>query len=264
MACFLIGSERAARGHAFCVVDQAGAIVLRFGFAHSERGIGDALARLADLAPANGLAGAIERPGGLLVERDARTRELQALSRLRDDQVEAAAAATNQPAALLEQRWPGAKGIFSRLDCEIALDVLERYPTAKSAASLGEARLAGFLRRHSYSGRRSPSEPLARLRTAPRPVACLDPEIVAELVRAQARPPRTPLRTIADLDRTLAAGVAQHDKARTLAPLPRIGAITLGQVVAEVGPFLERVETVEQAAAGTRMRSASSCVLGWA
>lgn len=301
MTFFSVGIDWAARSHALCVVDRAGAIVLRFGFAHNEHGIGEAFARLRELAPAGELPVAIERPSGLLVERlseaghpivpvhpnafaaararwgaagakddpgdaykladylrtdghrlrrvEARTRELQALSRLRDDHVEAKVAATNQLAALLDQHWPGAKAIFARLDCEIALDFLERYPTPESAARLGEARLGAFLRRHSYSGRRSPVELLARLRSAPRPVASLDCEIVAQLVRAQARLLRTLLHTIANLDRALAASVSQHAKAHTLAPLPRIGEINLGQIVGELGPILERAETAKQAAA---------------
>jgi hypothetical protein len=299
-----VGIDWAARSHALCVVDGQGAIVLRFGFAHSERGIEEMLGRLRELAAPAELAVAIERPSGLLVERlhpaghpvvpvhpnafaaarsrwgtagaksdpgdafkladylrtdghrlrrlrpvDACTRELQALSRLRDDHIQANVAATHQLAALLDQHWPGAKAVFARLDSPIALDFLERYPTPQAAARLGEARLAAFLRRHRYSGRRSAAELLARLREAPRPLALIDPEVVAELVRAQARLLRMLLRTIADLDRALAAALSQHGKAQTLAPLPRIGEINLGQIVAEVGPVLERVETVEQAAA---------------
>jgi transposase len=299
-----VGVDWAARSHELCVVDQAGAVVLRFGFAHSERGISEALARLAALGPASDLAVAIERPSGLLVERlleagyavvpvhpnafaaarsrwgaasakddpgdaykladylrtdghrlrrllpvDPRLRELQALSRLRDDHVAAKVAASNQLAALLDEHWPGAKAIFARLDSQIALDFLERYPTPESTSRLGEARLAAFLRRHSYCGRRSASELLVRLQAAPRAAGVLDTEVLAELVRAQARLLRTLIETIADLDRALAASVGQHAKGRVLASLPRVGEINLAQIVAEAGPILERVQTVEQAAA---------------
>jgi hypothetical protein len=79
------------------------------------------------------------------------------------------------------------------------LDFLERYPTPQAAQRLGEARLASFLRRHSYSGRRSPAELLARLRAAPVATDTLDPEVVAECVRAQVRLLRTLLGTLADL-----------------------------------------------------------------
>jgi hypothetical protein len=52
------------------------------------------------------------------------------LVRLRDDHVAARVAATNQLAALFDQHCPGAAAIFARLDSEIALSFLERYPTA--------------------------------------------------------------------------------------------------------------------------------------
>jgi transposase len=301
---FFAGIDWAARSHELCVVDEAGGIVSRLGFAHSEQGLGEALARLRELGEPSALPVAIERTSGLLVERllaaghpvvpihpnafaaarprwgaagaksdpgdafkladylrtdrrrlrrlrpiEARTRELQALSRMRDDHVEAKVAACNQLAALLDQHWPGGAAIFARLDSEIALDFLERYPTPESASRLGEARLAAFLRRSSYCGRRSPGELLGRLRAAPSPVSLLDNEVVAELVRAQTRLLRTLVHTIADLDRALGAALLGHAKAHTLAPLPRIGEVNLAQIVGELGPVLERATSVEQAAA---------------
>lgn len=299
-----VGIDWASKAHELCVVDQHGAIVAQFGFAHTERGIAGAVERLARLGNTSQLPIAIERPDGLLVDRlldaghevvpihpnafhasrprwegagsksdpgdayrladllrtdrhrlrplrplDQATRELQALVRLRDDHVAARVAATNQLAALLAQHWPGAAAIFGRLDSEIALDFHERYPTPDSTARLGEARLGAFLRRHSYSGRRSASELLARLREAPKPAHALDAAIVAELVHAQTRIVRTLLRSIADLDRAIAASLDRHTKAQLLKPLPRIGTISLGQVVAEVGPLLNRTSNAEQAAA---------------
>jgi transposase len=299
-----VGIDWASRAHELCVIDEQGAVVERFGFAHSERGIRGALERLAKLAVAGELPIAIERPDGLLVDRlleaghevvpihanafhaarprwegagsksdvgdafrladllrtdrqrlrplrplDQATRELQTLVRLRDDHVKARVAATNQLTALLGQHWPGAAAIFGRLDSEIALAFLERYPTPQSTARLGETRLAAFLRRHSYCGRRSANELLARLREAPQPVHVLDPEIVAELVHAQVRLVRTLLNTIADLDRAIAATLDQHTKAQLLKPLPRVGTINLGQLVAELGPLLERTTTADETAA---------------
>jgi transposase len=299
-----VGIDWASRAHELCVVDEEGAVVARFGFAHSERGISETLDRLAKLGSPDELPIAIERPDGLLVDRlldaghpvvpihanafhaarprwegaggksdigdafrladllrtdqhrlrplrplDQATRELQALVRLRDDHVAARVAATNQLAALLGQHWPGAAAIFGRLDSEIALSFLERYPTPQSAARLGEARLASFLIRHSYSGRRTPDQLLARLRQAPRPVHVLDAEVVAGLVRAQARLVRTLLASIAGLDHAIAATLDQHAKAQLLRLLPRIGSISLAQIVAEVGPLLERTTNADQAAA---------------
>jgi transposase len=299
-----VGIDWASRAHELCVVDEQGAVVSRFGFAHSERGIGEALARLAKLAQPSQLPVAIERPDGLLVDRllerghpvvpihpnafhaarprwegagsksdpgdayrladllrtdhhrlrplqplDQETRELRALVRLRDDHVAARVAATNQLAGLLGQHWPGAAAIFGRLDSEIALNFLDRYPTPQSTARLGEARLASFLRRHSYCGRRPAGKLLARLRQAPRPVHGLDPDVVSELVHAQVHLVRTLLGSIADLDRAIAATLDQHAKAQLLRPLPRVGTISLGQLVAEVGPVLDRTSNADEAAA---------------
>src|SRR5205085_7272403 len=64
-----VGIDWASRAHELCVVDAQGAVVERFGFAHSERGITSALTRLAKLASPAELPVAIERPDGLLVDR---------------------------------------------------------------------------------------------------------------------------------------------------------------------------------------------------
>lgn len=180
---------------------------------------------------------------------DDATAEVQALSRMRDDHVEAKVAATNQLRALLERHWPGATTVFARLDSDIALAFLDDYPTPASAARLGEARMKMFCRRHSYCGRRDPAVLVERLRSAPEPTEALSSEILAELVRAQVRLLRTLLATIADLDRAMGAALLEHPKAQLLAPLPRIGEVNLAQVIGEVGPILARALDVDHACA---------------
>jgi transposase len=214
----------------------------RWGAARAKSDPGDSY-KLADLLRTDGHRLRRLRPP------DATTRNLQAMVRLRDDHVEAKTAATNQLGALLDAHWPGAKAIFARLDSPIALDFLERYPTPQTAERLGEARLAAFLRRHSYCGRRPPAELLARLRAAPVAVAGLDPDVLAECVRAQVRLLRALLDTLTDLDRALVAALPEHPKTAMLSPLPRIGEINLAQILAEVGPILDRATDVEHAAA---------------
>lgn len=80
------------------------------------------------------------------------TLELQALTRTRADHVEAKVAAVNQLAALLDAHWPGAKAVFFKLDSDIALAFLERYPTPAAAAKLTAGRLQAWCKRHHYSG----------------------------------------------------------------------------------------------------------------
>ena len=54
---------------------------------------------------------------------------------------------------------------------------------------------------------------------------------------------------LAELDRALAAALGEHPKATVLQPLPRIGQINLAQVLAEVGPILDRASDLPHAAA---------------
>jgi transposase len=180
---------------------------------------------------------------------DSKTRELQALVRLRGDHVKARTAATNQLHALLEAHWPGANAIFSRLGSKIALAFLEDYPTPEAAERLGENRVAMFCRRHSYNGARRADELLARLRTAPRAPVGLEPDVLRELVHNQVRVVRTLLETIANLDQAIGAMLLEHPKARLLAAMPLIGEISLAQIVAEVGPVLEHTHDADHAAA---------------
>jgi len=95
------------------------------------------------------------------------TLALRALVRTREDLVEARVALANQLRAQLQAFWPGAKQIFADLDSPIALAFLDRYPAPDDARGLGPKRLAGFLHRHAYCGRRTAAELLQRLRSAP-------------------------------------------------------------------------------------------------
>ena len=69
------------------------------------------------------------------------------------------------------------------------------------------------------------------------------------LIRAQVQLLRTLLGTIAELESRIATRVACHPRAKLLASLPGVGTINLAQLLAEVGPILDRVSNAEQAAA---------------
>src|SRR5262249_49637133 len=71
--------------------------------------------------------------------------------------------------------WPGPRDLFYSLASAIALAFLTAYPTPQSAARLGEARRAAFLRRNSYRGGKSPALLLAPLRAAPHAPLALPP-----------------------------------------------------------------------------------------
>ena len=95
------------------------------------------------------------------------TKALRALSRAREDLVQTRVALTNQLRAELERFWPGAAVLFRDIDSPISLAFLQRYPSPIDANGLGEKRLAAFLARHAYCGRKQPAELLAKLRAAP-------------------------------------------------------------------------------------------------
>jgi transposase len=175
-------------------------------------------------------------------------RELQALVRFRDDQVRARTAATNQLAATLDAHWPGPRDLFCSLASPIALAFLADYPTPQAAARLGEARMGAFCRRHAYRGDKSPAELLARLRAAPVAPIGLPGATLSAIVATQVDLLRALQAAITDIERVIADRIAAHPRARLLENLPGVGTINLAQLLAELGPILDRVDTAEQAA----------------
>ena len=104
----------------------------------------------------------------VLVADSDQTKALRALTRGRELLVEQRVALCNQLRAELERFWPGAIEIFSDLDSPISLAFLGRYPSPQDARGLGEKRLAQWLARHHYCGRKRPADLFERLRQAPR------------------------------------------------------------------------------------------------
>lgn len=169
------------------------------------------------------------------------TRALRALVRSRDDLVKAKVALTNQLAAQLAAFWPGAAEIFQRLDSEIALAFLERYGTPQSAAALGERRLAAFLRRNAYSGRRPAVDLLARLRAAPSGLAGdTESDARGECVKVLVRALQVLLRQIAELEGAIAVALDEHPDGAIFKSFPRAGEVNAAQLLAEIGDVRER------------------------
>ena len=164
------------------------------------------------------------------------TRALRAVSRARDDLVAQRVAVHNQLEACLDAFWPGAKDIFADVTSEIALAFVERYPTPTSARGLGEKRLAAFLTKHGYSGRRSAAELLARLRAAPEGIG-EGPEAEArrDAVLGYVRVTRSLNTAIKNLSRSVVAHLGEHPDAEIFTSLPRSGQVNAAQMLAEWG-----------------------------
>jgi transposase len=95
------------------------------------------------------------------------TLALRTLVRTREDLIATRVMLANQLRAQLDAFWPGATRIFADIDSPIALAFVARYPSPHDARGLGAKRLAGFLARQRYCGRKTPQALLERLRHAP-------------------------------------------------------------------------------------------------
>ena len=102
----------------------------------------------------------------VLVPDSDQTKALRAMTRARDSLVRTRVGLANQLRDQLACFWPGASKVFCSVDSQIALAFLKRYPTPVDARGLGEQRLAAFLKRHGYPGRKPAGELLERLRGA--------------------------------------------------------------------------------------------------
>jgi transposase len=233
-----------AAGHPVLMAEPAGfnAARPRWGSAGTKSDAGDAF-MLADYARTDG-----HRLRRVTAVADA-TRELGVLVRARTALVEARTAASNQLWAMLAEHWPGAAGVFQKLTSKIALAFLTDYPTPQSAAHLGEGRMHQFCRRHAYRGGKPPAELLKRLRAAPAAATPIAAEILAAIVAGFVAQIRVLNTEIARLEDAITEALDEHPKAALLENLPRAGTVSLAQLIAEVGPLLDRCHDPEQVAA---------------
>jgi transposase len=182
-----------------------------------------------------------------LLEPDSdETKALKALTRTREDLVEQRVALANQLRAQLDAFWPGAKRIFADIDSPIALAFLERYPSPADARGLGRKRLAGFLARNRYSGRRSTDELLERLRTAPHGRA-REAELEARrtVVLALVSALKPLVEQIQLLTSQIAGAVRAHDDGQIFLSLFRDpkSVVTAAELLAEIGDCRDRHPT---------------------
>ncbi|HEV2753090.1 MAG TPA: IS110 family transposase [Solirubrobacteraceae bacterium] len=182
----------------------------------------------------------------LMPDSDA-TKALRALTRAREDLVAHRVALANELRAQLECFWPGAAQIFADVDSPIALAFLGRYPSPADAHGLGEQRLARFLARHHYCGRRPADELLGRLRGA----ACgradqLESDARRAIVLALVAALKPIVQRIAELTSEIRAGLLDHSDAQTFRSLFRDPktAICPATLLAEMGDCRERYPTV--------------------
>jgi transposase len=180
------------------------------------------------------------------------TLALKTLVRTREDLVGARVALANQLCAQLQAFWPGAERIFAAVDSPIALAFLERYPSPADTRGLGEKRLQSFLTRHAYSGKRTPTELLIKLRSAPDAIIGeLEQDARRDIVIALVTSLRPIVEQIRQLTHQIAKATRAHpDGAIFLAFFrdPK-SVITAAGLLAEIGDNRARYPTNDSLAA---------------
>jgi len=215
----------------------------RYSAAQSKSDAGDAYL-LADLLRTDGHRFRVLRP------LSDETKALRALVRTRDDLVAQRVALANQLRAMLDAFWPGAAAIFADIDSPIALEFLDRYPTPQAATSLGEKRLAAFLARHAYCGRRSARELLDRLRAAPIGVAGEnEADARGDCIRALVAVMRPLVAQLATITAAVEHAVVAHTDGVVVTSLFRSGRVCAAQILAELGDDRARFTSADHLAA---------------
>ena len=178
------------------------------------------------------------------------TLALRTAVRTRGDLVEMRVAATNQLSALLDAHWPGAKAVFADVGPPASPEFLTRYPTPAAAAHLGGKRMAAFLVKHGYSGRRPAAELLARLRAAPAGTGREAlPEALRDVVPAAVGVLAALNAAVKSLDRPVAAHLGEHPDGKIFTSLPRSGQVNAAQVLAEWGDCRQACDGPDSVAA---------------
>jgi transposase len=184
----------------------------------------------------------IHRLRPLEPDRD-ETKALRALTHARADLVQQRVALANQPRAQLDTFWPGAARIFFEVDSPICLAFLERYPSPSDTRGLGEKRLAAFLARNGYCGRKNANDLLSRLRAAPEGRAG---ELESEACRAVVLGLVAALKPLVEQIRLLTSEIrgplADHPDEQIFQSLFRDpkSVVTAAELLAEIGDRRER------------------------
>jgi transposase len=163
------------------------------------------------------------------------TLALRASVRSRKDLVATRVATANQLRAHLQLVFPAAISLFAAIDSPIMLRFLARFPSADKAAWLSERRVQAWLQANAYSGRRTPSELLERLRTAPKGVHGATAEAQAVVTLSLVRVLRVLVAEIAQLETQIREQLAQHPDGPIFRSLPRSGTVRAAALLVEIG-----------------------------
>lgn len=160
---------------------------------------------------------------------------LRATVRARKDLVGHRVAVANQLRAHLQTAFPGAVGLFAKLDSPISLAFLTRFDTQDRADWLSTKRLATWLASVSYSGGKDPAVLHAHLAGAPRGATGQTGAALAHTTQALIALLRTLVEQIKALSTQIGNQLAAHADAHIFTSLPRSGTVRAARLLAEIG-----------------------------
>jgi transposase len=210
----------------------------RYGFAGNKDDHADAYL-LADVLRTDG-----QRLRPLLPDAPA-TVALRTSLRARKDLVHANVRLVAQLRAHLELVFPGALGLFDRLDSAIAEAFLTRFPSAREAVWLSPRRFEAWLARRGYAGRRSGAEFHACLTAAPAGVTGEGADDLGSVTLGYVRAITALREQIAGLESRIVDQLAAHPDGAIFTSLPRSGSVRAATLLAEIGDCRERFPTPE-------------------
>ena len=176
------------------------------------------------------------------------TTALRAMVRARKDLVHTRVGLVQQLEAHLALVFPGAVGLFSRLDSAIAEAFLTRFPGATEAAWLSPRRFEAWLAKQGYGGRRGGAGFHALMTAAPAGASGPEATALAAVTLGYVRAITTLREQIAVLEGRIAEQLAGHPDGAIFTSLPRSGSVRAATLLAEVGDCRERFPTAESLA----------------
>ena len=170
---------------------------------------------------------------------------LRSTVRARKDLLTHRVGLANQLRAHLQAFHPGPVGLFADLDSITSLRFLAAFPAQDDTDRLTPSRLATWLRRANYTGRKDPTVLHAHLTAAARGATGPAGAAAAEVTHAFVAALTALVTQIKALDQRITALLDDHADAHIFRSLPRAQALRAARLIAEIGDCRARFPTPE-------------------
>ena len=173
---------------------------------------------------------------------------LRALCRARKDLVAHRVRVANQLREHLNRVFPGAVGLFTKLDSPISLRFLARFDCQDRADWLTPRRLESWLKSMGYCGRTDPAAVYARLSAAPRGLCADAGAAQVPITQALVAALGSLVEQITMLSDQIGQQLEAHADSHIFTSLPHAGTVRAARLLAEIGDCRARFPTPESLA----------------